>query len=104
MPQCFNISNTAMASAFLNALVRLVSANHSKAKVTLPTGIVDVDELEPRLTRAGPASRQPAGFAMIIKIYDGHMAASSPQRSIKSKPGWRRPGIQVARYVKEITK
>jgi hypothetical protein len=40
------LPNTAMASAFLDALVCLVSANHSKTKVTLPTGIVDVGELE----------------------------------------------------------
>jgi hypothetical protein len=46
MPAFFNIPDTAMASAFLNALVRLVGAHHSKTKVTLPTGIVEVGELE----------------------------------------------------------
>ena len=46
MPAPFNIPDTAMASSFLNALVRLVGAHHSKTKVTLPTGIVDTGELE----------------------------------------------------------
>jgi hypothetical protein len=46
MLPAYNIPDTAMASAFLNALVRLVSAHHSKTKVILPTGIVDVDEVQ----------------------------------------------------------
>ena len=45
MPAAFNIPDTAMASAFLNALVRLVGTHHT-TKVVLPTGTVDVDELE----------------------------------------------------------
>lgn len=40
------VPDTALAAAYLSALVRFVSAHHSKTKVTLPTGVVDVDELE----------------------------------------------------------
>jgi|RhiMethySRZTD1v2_1073278.scaffolds.fasta_scaffold16345_6 hypothetical protein len=53
MSASFNIPDTAMASAFLNALVRLTGANRSKTKVTLPTGIADVDEVEVVLRALG---------------------------------------------------
>ena len=46
-----NIPDTAMASAFLSALVRLVGVNHQSKTVTLPTGPADVDEIE-RVLRA----------------------------------------------------
>lgn len=39
------LPETAMAAAFLRALVRLVGTHHSKT-ITIPTGIVDVGELK----------------------------------------------------------
>ena len=43
-PQSAVFPDTAMANAFLHALVRLVSTHHTR-KVVLPTGIANVDEL-----------------------------------------------------------
>ena len=53
MPAPFNIPETAMASAFLDALVDLVGTPHHPEKVVLPTGIVGADELEPVLRALG---------------------------------------------------
>jgi hypothetical protein len=46
MRASFNIPDTAMASAFLDALVDLVGTPHHPEKVVLPTGTADVDEVE----------------------------------------------------------
>ena len=52
------LPQTAMAAAFLRALVRMVGANHSRTKVTLPTGIVDIGELELVLRALGLLDRR----------------------------------------------
>jgi hypothetical protein len=53
------IPDTAIADAFLKALVRLVAARHSrKTKIVLPTGIVDAGELEPVLRGLGLIDRR----------------------------------------------
>jgi hypothetical protein len=45
-PQPAGLPDTAMAAAFLRALVRLAGAHHSKTEVTIPTGTVEIGELE----------------------------------------------------------
>ena len=44
-PQQAALPDTAMANAFLRALVRLVGSHISKTKITIPVGVVDMGEL-----------------------------------------------------------
>lgn len=83
MRATYNMPDTAMANAFLAALVHLVGTPHRSTKVVLPIGIVDVGELE-----------------LVLRALGGALAARTRHHRRRnhqsSNPAIGRPGSKVA--------